>query len=872
MNKALSLFVFFAFFSTAIVHGQNSIQEIITESRNFDETIEKAELFFKTKYPNLSAKELCEGEHRDGEYVKYRRWRAFWQDRLNPDGTLGDPSEYFRNTSESSRLTGPYDDIEWNNISYEGFITGQINMGRTTSVAFHPTDENIFYVAGAIGGVWKTIDGGNNYTPIGDELPFLSVSSIVVNQDNPDHIYIAISDHVWYGPPSIGIYKTTNGGSTWEASSLEFSFTENTRINWMIADPNDADRVFVATEDGLFLTEDGFESHAEVSAMSCFDVKFKPNDSNVVYLGGNNGTLYRSDDGGLSFPSSVNLGSGSCLIAVTENNPEKCYVQLGGALYKSSDSGLTFSEGFGTPDNNGQLVFSPTQENTLIGGSFDIHKSDDDGASFYPISHWLGDSGLPLIHVDQRNVFVNPLQDDRIYFCNDGGLYTVNPETEEFVDLSDGLLITQFYDIAVSQSDENVLGGGSQDNGNVSRNSDGEWFEYASTGDGMNQDIDPTNSNIRYWSYQLGGMRRWENGENVGIAPPEQDGTGDWETPYKLDYTNPSHIVCGFDDIYESFDKGDSWSVIGDNLGGANFSQLAIAPSNPNRIYATKGFLLFVKDIFTNEWSNEGIPNSNISDLEVDPVDIDLVYITRAGYSDGNKVYRSYNAGDDWENISGSLPNVSTGAIEIYNLVSGGLFVGTDAGVFYRDDSLDDWVPYGNLPNTRVEDIEIQYSSGKIVVGTHGRGVLEAPLNIGVCENGVNDSDLDGICDEYDICADFDDTLLGSPCDDNNPETNNDVYSDCGVCSGFAPVGITELDKKPIILYPNPSFGIVNFEMDLDSEFEFKIFNLSGKLIRTETISAREKSIDLSELSSGSYVAQIIRDGQMIHSEMIIFE
>ncbi len=107
---------------------------------------------------------------------------------------------------------------------------------------------------------------------------------------------------------------------------------------------------------------------------------------------------------------------------------------------------------------------------------------------------------MPQIHVDQRNVFLNPLEPDAVYYCNDGGLYRYQISTDVFTNLSDGLAITQYYDIAVAQTDANVVGGGSQDNGNVFRDSNGNWRQYAPTGDGINQEIDPTDADTRYWA------------------------------------------------------------------------------------------------------------------------------------------------------------------------------------------------------------------------------------------------------------------------------------------------------------------------------------------------------------------------------------
>ncbi|MEM9837049.1 MAG: T9SS type A sorting domain-containing protein, partial [Bacteroidota bacterium] len=636
----------------------------------------------------------------------------------------------------------------------------------------------------AIGGIWKTTNGGQSYTPLGDDLPFLAVSSIVVNQNNPNTIYIAISDHVPYGPSGIGVYKSTNGGATWNPTSLSFNFNQNIRIYRMEADPKNANKIFVATSDGVYRTTNGFGSVSKVSTLSAYDVRVHPSNSNIVYAGGRFGQFYRSTNGGSSFSFVRDFGDGEVFLAVTPLNPSKVYARVGSTLHKSFNSGGSFTASSNFVDNlsNEVFIFSPTNENIILAGNFEIHRSNNGGSSWSTLTNWLGQGGKPLIHVDQRNIYVNPLQNDFVYFCNDGGIYRYRISSNRFDNLCDGLQITQFYDIAVSQTNANIIGGGSQDNGNVFRASNGVWDDYAPTGDGMNQEIDPTNSAYRYWAYQLGGMYRWQNGVNTPIAPPGLDGRGAWETPYKLDPNNASRIIAGYDRVYRSTNRGSSWSAISGVLnGGQNMEELAIAPSNSNRIYTSSGNRLFVKSTTSNNWTTRTLPGPWISDLEVSPTNANTVYVTVPGYINGSKVFRSTNAGASWTNISGSLPNVSTDAIETYRNQPNGLFVGTDAGVYYRDDNLSDWVEYGQIPHTRVDDIEIQYSAKKIRIGTHGRGVLEATINI-----QCPDDDNDDVCNNDDQCPNFNDNLIGRSCNDNNGATYNDAYTTNCECRGTA--------------------------------------------------------------------------------------
>jgi hypothetical protein len=768
--------------------GQSSLAEILHSGDKFGEIIAQGETYFADKHPGLSAKDLSSGAYRDGDYVKFKRWQSFWGEQLNPNGTLGDISAYGRKQQQRpavDKLANPYSGVPWTNINYTGYITDQIGLGRTTSLGFHPTDVNTFYVGAAIGGIWKTTDGGQNYIPLGDQLPFMAVSGIIVDRINPNIIYIAVSDHVWYGPQGIGVYKSTNGGNTWAPTSLSFTFGQNVRIYWLEADPANPGTIYAATANGLYRTTDGFDTNTRVLNDNCFDVKLQPGNPSTVYVGTSNGRWLRSTNSGLNFTELRDLGNSQVLLGVTPLDDQKVYARHGDQLHKSADRGQTVFATVTTEENNEVFAFAPSDDEIILTGNFEAYRSDNDGASFSPTTQWRGSNGLPQIHVDQRNMFVNPLENDAVYYCNDGGVYRYVISTNTFVNLSDGLAITQYYDIAVAQTDANVIGGGSQDNGNVFRDTNGNWRQYAATGDGMNQEIDPTDASYRYWSYQNGGMRRYRNGGNTNIKPSQVTDNGAWETPYKIDPSNPLRLVAGYDKVYESFNRGNSWTAIsGDLAGGSNMNELAIAPANGERIYVTQGGNLYVKNTTNDTWTTRSLPNGGVSDIEVDPLDIDKVYVSVPGFSGGSKVYVSEDAGASWVNLSGSLPNVSVGALELYHEVPGGVFVGTDAGVFYRDDQLTDWLEYGALPHTRVEDIELQYAAGLIRVGTHGRGVLEAALTIEVCTAASPDGDGDGTCDQFDFCPELDDNLIGTACDDGDAFSSGETYdADCG-CSG----------------------------------------------------------------------------------------
>jgi len=764
--KYLISIVFFVF--TFSLSGQQSIQQILNGKGDFETRCQSAESYFTAKHKGIPLSKLTIGEHRDGKYVKYCRWKNFWKDHLNPDGTLADISQNIKNkeVNNASRqsTSNPYEDINWSNISNSNFITTQISLGRTTALAFHPTDANTFYVGAAIGGIWKTTDGGSTYTPLGDELPYLAVSSIVVDQDNPETLYVAVSDHVWYGPSGIGVYKSVDGGATWSETSLEFSFTDNIRIYWMAADPFDASKILVTTSAGLYETTDGFDTVVQINSLDCSEVHFNPVDSDIVYFGTRDGKFYKSTDGGANYTMTANLGSNYLRIAVSDLDEDLVYVTQGNTLHKSTDAGQTFPDQETLPISNAVISFSQVSTNELVIGNFEVYHSLNDGQSFNVITQWLGNNGLPLVHVDQRNIFTNPLQTDLIYICNDGGVYSYDVTSDQFTNLSDGLQITQYYDIATSQSNSSVVSGGSQDNGSMYRDGSETWTDLAPTGDGMITEIDPDNENLIYWEYQNGGMRRFNGSGNTNISPPGENGNGAWITPFRLDPSDSDRLICGYQEVYESFNNGNNWTAIsGELAGGNNLSHIAISKSNGERVYAVNRSTLYVKSIK------------------------DKVVITYSGYATGSKVYESTDAGDTWTNISGSLPNVPVGAIEIYEDITGAYFIGTDVGVYYRDYQLGDWLEYGSLPHTRVTDIEIQYSDQLLRVGTHGRGVYEADISIVECAATDSDSDGDGTCDTYDLCPYLDDSLIGTACDDGDPNSSGEVYTeDCTCADGMS--------------------------------------------------------------------------------------
>ena len=823
--KFRNVFLLFLAFLCATTNAQDEqyntaptkvfLENLFHSNKTFTEIIREADLHFTNKYPNLSFAELCVGAHRDGAFVKYQRWRSFWKNHLNDDGTLGDFTNY-KKEQHKAGITADCDDssltVDWTNVNYTSNLGYQNDQGRTSAIGFHPTDPNTYYVGTAWGGLWKTTDNGATHTIVNDNLPLAAISNIIIDPLNPDHMAIGLSDIIWYGSSGIGVYVSNDGGETFTETGISWQLSNNNRIYYMDQDPNNSDNIMVATTVGLYKTSDFFETVSIVQNGDIRHVTYSKTLANCVYAGGDSGEFYKSIDGGDNFELIDDFGGGQVRIAVPlVAESGHVAVTHANALKRSSDHGETF-EAYDLPESNMVVAFAPMSDTELHIGSLEAYRSTNFGESFTVTTQWLGEDNLPIIHVDQRNIFVNPLQEDKIYLCNDGGVFRYNVNEQSYDNLSRDLMITQYYDIAVSQTDDLVVAGGSQDNGNVFRNANGDWESYAPTGDGMGQEIDPTFGGVRYWSYQFGGLNRWEGGTNTGIAPPGQGGNGAWETPFKLDPNNSNRLFVAYNDVYASDDNGDSWYTIGNTVSPSNdIEQLAIAPSNSDRLYASRGNRLYVKDLESDNWNQVNTPSSQtITDLEVDFLDENTIYICVSGYSDGNKVFKSKDAGESWINISENLPNLPILSLELHYNLPGGVFIGSYGAVYYIDDSATQWKKYGCLPFTSINDIEVQYQTGKIFIGTHGRGMFEAP-----------------------------DAFNGTSVK-NNVLTNNFNLS----------------------LYPNPvkgSLSITSEELKL-SDTKIHLTDVLGRSMKVihEVKGDKEIQIDCSSLPKGIYFATLI--------------
>jgi len=732
-----------------LAYGQQ-LNDVLMGKSNLNEIRTLADQYFAEKGNGLDPKLKFE----DNEYVKYRRIEHYLKHRVMPDGSFPDMTKQYE-IYKSLQQTGMAKKTRagnWRSISQTTSTSGYEGMGRLAAVAFHPTDTNIIYVGANKGGIWRTTTGGNNWTPLGDQLPYCSVGNIVVDKVNPSILYITVGLNEGWWHFGLGVYKSTNAGQTWTATPQSGYYTQEIVYYKLIAHPDSNNVLYSGQSDGLWKTSDAGATWTKIRNGLCRDIEFKPFNPATMYIAGSN-ELYRSTNRGQTWVSKTSFGTGTDIeLSVTPADSNYIgFVTNLDDFYLSTDGANTaFVLRNNAVDDNAIVQFSHLNKNRVYCGYVTNYRSTNGGVSWSQITNWYNDGILPAVHADNHYADVNPLKPHYIYICNDGGLYRYNELTDVWTDLSNGLIITEFYKIAHSSQDSVFIIGGTQDNGGRKRISSTSW-DATNGGDGMEVAVNPLNDQTMYTTYWGGDLYRsydqWVNDTYYDISADSNKGA--WVTPYLIDPNDDKTLVAGYADVWRSTNEGDTWTRISDTITGNYNTKLEIldvAPSNTNVIYAGYNEKLYVTTNLGASWSTKQIPDStgvfeDASMVKVHPKQSNVIYVTKVGYGENSKVYKSMNNGTTWTNISYNIPNIPVNCIQIdheSDSLNMDIYIGTDVGVFYKKDSDVVWQYYGTgMPNTQVSDLEIFYPTGKLRAGTYGRGIWEndivrhiAPLSV----------------------------------------------------------------------------------------------------------------------------------------------
>ena len=769
-------------------------------------------------------------------YKQYKRWEyemSFYIDtqgnRLNKDALIEAGLDFINAyKAEVSRGTAAADQSNWVDLGpvyWKHTSSWAPGLGRIDCIAVDPKNQNLVYAGSPEGGLWKTSNGGATWNVVSEKIPtpFMKLASVALDPANPEIVYA--------GTTGGKIYKSTDGATTWKAATgLAGS------IRKIIIHPTNTSIIIAAGGSGVFRSINGGTSFTNVSSGNFYDVEFKPGDPNTVYASSTGNSFYKSTNGGTSF-STVTMGAtGAALIAVSPADPNVVYVKMVSTFLRSNDGGSTFTvtivsnaangtnfAGYspnGT-DNAGQgtynmaLAVSPTDANEVHIGNIITWKSTNGGNSFVATTEWTYPNNRGYTHCDMHALeYVG----NTLFTGSDGGIFKSSDKGDNFTNISSGISNKMLYRLGCSALDPNIMGGGAQDNGSCMRTGAALWIDWLGA-DGMESIFDHKNKDIAYGTSQNGSLYKTTNGGQSQSSISSPAG-GAWVTPFIMDPVKSTTLYVGVAGVYKSTNGGSSWTK--SSSFTTQVSQMNNSPVDPNYVYAACGATLYVTKDAGSTWNAVG---SGLSGT--------ITYITvhdsspsKLAVSTTSGVFTSKDAGATWKNITGTLPGGRATCVVYENGANEGLYAGSVSGVYYIDKNQTDWEPYlNNLPvGVDIKELEIQYTKKVIRAATYGRGFWETPLK-GII-NTINYNTMD---------------------------RNQNLFT-----------------------YPNPTDGTVsiNFELDNATNVQLLLYDNLGRVVAkilNTNVSPGKQTInyDLSNLTPGMYICKLITDDRFEMTSII---
>ena len=682
-----------------------------------------------------------------------------------------------------------------------------LTSGRVGDFAVNPANPAEYYVAVSSGGVWKTINAGTTYEPVFDGEGSYSIGCVTMDPRDSDVVWVGTGENnsqrsVSYGD---GLYKSVDGGKSWKNVGLK----DSEHIGMILVDPRDSDVVYVAAQGplwnaggdrGLYKTTDGGASWERILHISddtgVSEIHMDPRDPDTLYAvsyqrrrhvwvllnGGPESGVHKSTDGGRTWRE-INKGlpgldKGRIGLDVAPTDPDRLYAiveaaQDKGGFFRSDDRGENWRKVDDylstSPQYYQEIEVDPINPNRIWSLSTYLDRSEDGG------DNW---SRVPIRfkHVDDHAIWIDPAATDHVLIGCDGGVYETwdDGETWQF---KANLPITQFYKVHVDYDEPFYsVYGGTQDNNSLGakvrnntsngiRNSD---WTITVGGDGYETQVDPTDADIVYSQWQYGGLVRYDRktGETIDIQP--QPAWGDpayrfnWNTPLLISPNDHQRLYYGGQVLLQSDDMGMSWREISGDLSrnldrnklevmGRVWSVDAVAKNSSTSFYGAMialdestlldgliyvgtddGVFSVTRDggrNWTRYESFKGVPDmSYIGDVMADRFVVDRVYACFDNHKKGDfapYLLRSDNNGKSWTSIAGNLPERGTvHTLEQDHVNPDLLFAGTEFGVYFTIDGGGHWVELtSEFPTIAVRDIDIQRRENDLAVGTFGRGI-----------------------------------------------------------------------------------------------------------------------------------------------------
>jgi len=675
--------------------------------------------------------------------------------------------------------------------------------GRIADFAVNPENFDNYYVAVASGHVWRTRNNGNTWEPIFDSYGAYSTADVELDPNNPYVVWVGTGEYnsqrsVGYGD---GVYKSEDGGKSFS----HVGFKNSEHIGRIIIDPRNS-HVYVAAQGplwgpggdrGLFKSTDGGKTWDTCLYVSpntgITDIVMDPRNPDVLYCasyqrrrhvftlinGGPESAIYKSTDAGKTWnklTSGLPSGDvGRIGLAISPVKPDIVYAIIeaqgeSGGFFRTTDRGASWSKMYNYKTESAQyynrIFCDPVNPDKVFSVDTYTKYTLDGGKT------WIN-LGNDKRHVDDHAMWINPKNPDHFLIGGDGGIYETRDGAKNWKHYGN-LPVIQFYRVFADNAKPfYYVYGGTQDNnsmGGPSRTTNGmginneDWF-VTNGGDGFESAVDPENPNIVYAQAQYGYLVRYDklSGEAIFIQPQPPSGEAyrwNWNSPLIISPHAATRLYFAANKLFRSDDRGNSWKVISPDLTRqidrnqipvmgiiqspeavaknastslfGNIVALSESPKKEGLIYVgTDDGLVQVSENGGDSWTKydrfPGVPDTcYVSCLAASNFDENVVYATFDTKKKNNLkpfVFKSSDKGKTWQNITSNLPERGT----VYHLIQDHvkpelLFVGTEFGIFFTYNEGKSWIQLkSGLPTVNVPDIDIQERENDLVLATFGR-------------------------------------------------------------------------------------------------------------------------------------------------------
>jgi len=684
-----------------------------------------------------------------------------------------------------------------------------VTGGRVHDVEALPDDPSTLYVATASGGLWKSVNRGHTWTDLWTDMPTSTFGDVAIAPSDPNVVYAGTGEQNNRQSTSWGngVYRSDDGGETWTHLGLE----DTRHIGEVRVDPRNADVVWVAAlgnlwadseERGVYKSSDGGRTWDKSLFVDphtgAVDLVLDPANPDVAYAamyqrqrrtwgfngGGPGSGIYRTQDGGATWTElSEGLPEGDkgrIGLAIAASNPQV----LNALVEHGSESGTYRSENGGNswervstrnprPMYYSHIYIDPTDEDVVYSLATQSAVSRDGGQTWESISaQTTYDVGM---HADKHSMWIDPSDPEHFYLAGDAGLHETYDGGVSYRKINN-FPIGQFYAIGVDNRDPYWVYGGMQDNHSwMGPSETRHWigilnddWKQIGFGDGMYQQVDPSNPRYAYVNSNGGGYTRvdTETGDILDVRPREPEGEDyrwDWASPSLVSRHDPATVYVGGNRLFTSHNRGESWTPsedltrqidrdqleimgvlgaefeISPNDGTSSYGEITTLGESPGdadvlwvgtddgNVQVSRDGGLNWTEVGRNLSASAGAPDGTyVSRVLPSEGGAGVAYVTLDAHRDGDfaaYVYRTEDFGATWTALHAGLPSGSVNVIVEHPGAPNTLYLGTEHALFVSTDRGAQWARLSSLPTTHIDDLVVHPREKDLVIGTHGRSI-----------------------------------------------------------------------------------------------------------------------------------------------------